>query len=122
MKYKVKIREIIDEGIDEYGNIYDGYRDGPYDYAAWSLDDENDSLCREIRYKYVDKNISPSYENDKWGGRRLRNPRHPRLSEIDMDSIYDKQTFRKKQIERVLGVEKETKPTLGDLYEYSKRT
>ncbi len=118
MKWKKEVREIIEEGIDDFDAQYDFDYDDDYDWES----EEHFRLCTEINYKYIDKNIKPPYELDDWGGIYHQSPRWPRLSQIDMNSIYDKQTFRKKQIERVLGIEKETMTTLGDLYENSKRT
>lgn len=111
MKWKRILREEIDDGLEDHWGRYDG--------SDWYNDDDNfwDDISENMtEYEYL-----PTETHT----RNYKNGRTYTISTgrlIDMNSIYDKQTFRKKQIERVLGIDKKMIPTLGDIYECSKGT
>jgi hypothetical protein len=132
MKSNKYVVEEIEEGLEMHDSRYDDYEywDGDHwdddanyhnrEYGRYASD-----MYDESRYSYVDENeedvFNPILKHYKKNCRNCYPPKS--LSrQIDMNSIYDRQTFRKKQIERVLGIDKTIVPTLGDLYEYSKGT
>jgi hypothetical protein len=110
MKWKRILNEEIEDGVEMFNSRYDEWDD-------WYADDNyywDNVRDPDVDYRYLDEPTDLS----RWSRRNRR----PDLRQIDMNSIYNKQTFRKKQIERVLGIEKNTIHTLGDLYECSTGT
>jgi len=90
MKWKSEIKKAIEEDMYDYYN----------DYCAddeWLTKEEWESYKEEMKVTY-------SYEKGSF-------------RKIDMNSIYDKKTFRKKQIERLLGIdEKMSIPRFKDIW------